>query len=105
MLIMVASALDEPIKQGKVVATRRVYLARSNIGMVVRTGAPKPDISSVETFKHTLLEAKSTAYSDSASGVDLSAVLFPQLAVSGKSRKIPAEPVGTVVGLEPMMPP
>jgi len=64
------------IKQGKVVAGSRVDLVRSSIGMAVRAGAPKPDITSVDALTRTLLQAKSIAYSDSASGVYLSTVLF-----------------------------
>ena len=101
VLIMVSSALDDLIKQGKVVPDSRIDLARSKIGMVVRAGEPKPDISSVEAFKRVLLEAKSIAYSDSASGVYLSTVLFQRLGVAdrvlSKSRMIPAEPVAAVV--------
>jgi len=101
VLIMVSSALDELIKLGKVVPDSRIDLARSKIGMVVRAGEPKPDISSVEAFKRALIEAKSIAYSDSASGVYLSTVLFQRLGIAeqvlGKSRMIPAEPVGAVV--------
>jgi molybdate transport system substrate-binding protein len=101
VLIMVGTALDELGKQGKVVPDSRVDLARSKIGMVVRSGEPKPDISSVDAFKRTLIEAKSIAYSDSASGVYLSTVLFERLGIAdqvrSKSRMIPSEPVGKVV--------
>jgi len=101
VLIMVGSALDDLVKEGKVVSGSRVDLARSKIGMAVRAGTPKPDIGTVEAFKRTVLAAKSIAYSDSASGVYLSTVLFPKLGIAeqiaGKSRMIPAEPVGAVV--------
>jgi molybdate transport system substrate-binding protein len=101
VLIMVRTALDELTKLGKVVPDSRIDLARSSIGMVVRAGQPKPDISSVEAFKRVLIEAKSIAYSDSASGVYLSTVLFERLGIAeqvlSKSRMIPAEPVGAVV--------
>lgn len=101
VLIMVGEALDKLTQQGFVVGESRVDLAQSKIAMAVRDGAPKPDISTVEAFKRTLLEAKSIAYSDSASGVYLSTELFRRLgiadAISGKSRMIPAEPVGAVV--------
>jgi molybdate transport system substrate-binding protein len=101
VLIMVSTALDELIKLGKVVPDSRIDLARSKIGMVVRAGAPRPDISSVEAFKRALLEADSIAYSDSASGVYLSTVLFERLGIAdqvlSKSRMIPAEPVAAVV--------
>jgi len=45
-----------------------VVLARVPIGLAVKKGAPYPDISSVEAFKRTLLNAKSIAYVDPASG-------------------------------------
>jgi molybdate transport system substrate-binding protein len=100
-LIMVQEALDALAKQGKVVDGSRVDLARSAIGMSVRAGAAKPDISSVDAFKRALLDAKSIAYSDSASGVYLSTVLFPRLGIAdqikGKSKKVEGIPVGDVV--------
>jgi molybdate transport system substrate-binding protein len=101
VVIMAAPALDNLIKQGKVQAGGRVDLVRSLIGMAVKAGAPKPDISTVDSLKRTLLAAKSIAYSDSASGVYLSTELFPKLGIAdqirGKSRKIEADPVGEAV--------
>ena len=76
VVIMVGYALDDLIKQGKVDPASRVELADSRIGLVVREGAPKPDISSVDSLKKTLLDAKSVAYSDSASGVYIEQQLF-----------------------------
>lgn len=68
---------------------------------MVRAGAPKPDISTVEALKRTLLEAKSIAYSASASGVYISTEMFQRLGVAdqvkGKSKKILSERVATVV--------
>ena len=102
VVILAAAALDDLIKQGKVVAGSRVDLVRSSIGMAVKAGAPKPDISSVEGLTRTLLDAKSIAYSDSASGVYLSTVLFPRLGIADrvgpKSRKVAGnERVGALV--------
>jgi molybdate transport system substrate-binding protein len=101
VLIMVGDALDELTRAGKVVPASRVDLARSFIGVAVRAGAPKPDLSSVEAFRRALLAAKSIAYSDSASGVYVSTEMFQKLgvadAVRDKARMIPAEPVGAVV--------
>jgi len=89
------------VKRGKVVAGSQVDLVRSSISMAVRAGAPRPDISSVEALKRALLNAKSIAYSASASGVYLSTELFPKLgiadAVRSKSRRIESERVGTIV--------
>jgi molybdate transport system substrate-binding protein len=101
IVILAAPALDGLIKQGRVVAGTRADLVRSAIGMAVRSGAPKPDISTVDALKRTLLDAKSIAYSASASGTYLSNQLFPRLGIWGqikpKSKRIESERVGTVV--------
>jgi molybdate transport system substrate-binding protein len=101
VVIMVGYALDDLIKQGKVDPASRVELADSRIGLVVREGAPKPDISSAESLKKTLLDAKSVAYSDSASGVYIEKELFKKLGVEDqlkpKAKMIPKIPVGSVV--------
>jgi molybdate transport system substrate-binding protein len=101
VVIMVGYALDDLIKQGKVIPGSRVELADSRIGMVVRDGAPKPDIGSVDALKETLLHAKSIAYSDSASGVYIQRELFKQLGiedqVKDKAKMVPRIPVASVV--------
>jgi molybdate transport system substrate-binding protein len=101
VLIMVGYALDDLIKQGKVIAGSRADLAQSGIGVVVKAGAPLPDISSVDALRRTLLNARSIAYSDSASGVYIQNEMFRRLGIEdqikGKARMIPAEPVGAVV--------
>jgi molybdate transport system substrate-binding protein len=101
VLILTGSALDELVREGKVVAGSRVDLAKSSIGVAVRTGAPKPDISSVEALKRTLIQAKSIAYSASASGTYLSTELFPQLGIAdqikAKSQRIESERVAVVI--------
>ncbi len=101
VVIMVGYALDDLIKQGKVDPASRVELADSRIGLVVREGAPKPDISTVDALKKTLLNAESVAYSDSASGVYIENQLFTRLGIEDqlkpKSKMIPKIPVGSVV--------
>ncbi len=101
VVILDGSAADELGKRGLVRADSKVELARSLIGMVVRAGAPKPDIGSVAAFRSTLLAAKSIAYSDSGSGTYLSTTLFPKLGVAdqvaGKSRKVRGPPSGEPV--------
>jgi len=57
-VILAGQALDDLIALGQVAAGSRVDLVRSSIGMAVRAGAPKPDISSVDALKRTLLDAK-----------------------------------------------
>jgi molybdate transport system substrate-binding protein len=101
VLIMVGYALGDLAKQGKVVAGTSVDLVTSPIGIAVKAGAPKPDISSVDAVKRALLAAKSVAYSDSASGVYVSTEMFDKLgitdAMKDKAKKIPATPVGEIV--------
>jgi molybdate transport system substrate-binding protein len=101
VLIMASTALDALIQQGKVVPGSRVDLVRSKIGMSVRAGAPKPDISTVEGLKKALLQAKSVAYSASASGTYLASELFPKLGIwdqiKDKSKRIESERVAWVV--------
>ncbi len=101
VVVMVGYALGELIQQGKVKADSRVDLVKSLIGIAVKAGAPKPDISSPDALKRALLAAKSIAYSDSASGVYISTEMFQRLgiaeAMKDKARKIPAEPVAGVV--------
>jgi len=101
VVIMVGYAVDDLIKQGKVVAGSRVDLARSRIGVAIRAGAPRPDITTTAGLAKALLDAKSIAYSDSASGVYVSTELFQRLGIAGqvtsKSRQIKSERVGNVV--------
>ena len=62
LAVLVDFQIDELIKTGKLVAGSRSNLMRSGIGVAVRRGAPKPDISSVDAFKRTLAQAKSITY-------------------------------------------
>lgn len=92
VVILSRAGLDELVKQGRVLPDSRVDLVRSSIGMAVRAGAPKPDISSVDALKRTLLAAKSIAYSSSVSGVYVSTELFQRLGIAdqvlSKSKRI-----------------
>jgi molybdate transport system substrate-binding protein len=69
VLISGSSPIDRWVKEGKLVAATRTDIARSGIGVEVRAGARKPDVSSVEAFKRTLLDAKSIAYLRVGSGI------------------------------------
>jgi molybdate transport system substrate-binding protein len=102
VVIVADGVLDGFIKEGLIMAESYTPLARSAIGMAVRAGAPKPDISTVEALKRTLLDAKSIAYSASVSGDYLSTELFQRLGIAdevlSKSRRIEGgERVGAVV--------
>jgi molybdate transport system substrate-binding protein len=101
VVIVAADSLDELIGRGLVAKGSRVDLARSAIGMAVRAGAPKPDISTLEAFKRTLLAASSVAYSASVSGTYLTTELFQKLGIADqvlpKSRRVVGERVGAVI--------
>lgn len=101
VLIMVGAALGDLIDKGKVAKDSRVDLADSPIGVAVKAGAPKVDLSTPETLKQALLQAKSVAYSDSASGVYVGTEMFEKLGITAvmkdKAHKIPATPVGEIV--------
>jgi len=101
VVIVADTVLVELIKDGTVLAESRTPLARSAIGVAVRAGAPKPDISSVDALKRTLLQAKSIAYSASVSGHYISTELFQRIGIAeqmaSKSRRIEGERVGAVV--------
>ncbi|MGP0013986.1 substrate-binding domain-containing protein [Pseudomonas sp.] len=101
VVIMVGYALDELIKQGKVLPGSRVELADSRIGLVVRAGSTRPAIGTEAELKDTLLKAKSVAYSDSASGVYIQDQLFKRLGIETqlkpKATMVPKIPVASVV--------
>jgi molybdate transport system substrate-binding protein len=68
--------IDDLTKQGKIAAATRTELFRNGTGVVGRAGASKPDITTVEAFKRTLLNAESIAYSPGrASGIHVAKVL------------------------------
>ena len=102
VVILAAPGLEELTRQGKIEPGSRVDLVRSLIAMAVRTGHAKPDISTVDALKRTLLQARSIGSSDSASGVYLRNVLFPRMGIAeqikSKSKVIEAyERVGDAV--------
>jgi molybdate transport system substrate-binding protein len=69
LFISASASVDEWIKEGRLIAQTRTDVARSGIGVAVRAGSRKPDISSVEAFKRALLDAKSIAYLKVGSGL------------------------------------
>ena len=75
-LVASPSQIEELVREGRIVAESRTNLTRSGIGVQVRAGARKPDISTVEAFKRALLDAKSIAYlKEGQSGVYLHGML------------------------------
>ena len=98
VLIMSAPSIEEHIKGGKVVAGSRVDLAKSGVGVAVKAGAPKPDISTTDALKKTLLSAKSIGYSTGPSGVYV-AGLFQRMGIADEIKgKLKQTPTGVFVG-------
>ena len=84
VVIMSREGLDQLIAEGRIVAGTDVDLARAPLGIAVRAGAPKPDISTVDGFKRTLLRAKSITFPDSTTGIYMMTKLFPRLGIAGE---------------------
>ena len=100
LVIMSVTGIDKLIKDGKLAAGSKADIARSGIGVGVRKGAPKPDISTIAALKKSLQDAKSVAYSTGPSGVYL-AGLFERMGLAAelkpKLKVVQGEPVGDVV--------
>jgi molybdate transport system substrate-binding protein len=93
-LLLTANAADGLIKAGKL--ARRVDYAKSSIGVAVKSGAPKPDVSTADAFKRTMLAAKSFARNEGAeSGIHVLAV-FQKLGIAEEMKaKTKAMPINT----------
>ncbi len=81
VVILSREGLDDLIAANMVVAKSDIDLAKTPIGVAVKAGAPKPDISTVAGFKTMLLNAKSITYPSSTTGIYMATKLFPQLGV------------------------
>ena len=78
VVVLSRAGIDALQKQGKIAAGSVVTLASSGVGIAVKAGAPKPDISTPDALKKTLLAAKSIAYSEPSAG-GASGVYFAKL--------------------------
>ena len=81
-IIILSYDIDALIKQGKVVADSRTVFGRVGVGVAVRQGAPKPDFSTVEAFKRSLLDAKTFATSGEGSSGRYVASLIERLGIA-----------------------
>ena len=68
LAVITPGVVNDLAAKGKIVAGSRVNVARVGVGIVVKEGAPLPDVSNVEAFKRALIAAKTVAYIDPASG-------------------------------------
>jgi len=98
LVILSAASLEALWKAGLI--SERTDLARSGVGVAVKSGARKPDISSGEAVKRAVLAAKGVAYSTGPSGIYLTA-LFQRMgiaeAIKSKVKQVQGEPAGGVV--------
>jgi molybdate transport system substrate-binding protein len=98
LVIMSATAIDEQTKLGKVAPGSKVNFASSGTGLAVKKGAPKPDISTPEALKKTLLAAKSIGYSTGPSGVYVVG-MFDKMGIGAEVKdKLRQTPSGVFVG-------
>ncbi len=98
IILMAGPAIEDFIKSGKIVPGSRIDIARSGVGVAVKAGAPKPDISTTDAVKKTLIAAKSIGYSTGPSGVYLTG-LFQRLGVADAIKsKLKQTPTGVFVG-------
>src|SRR4029077_6988995 len=79
VVILSREGLNELIAANRIAAGTDVDLAQASLGVAVRAGTPKPDVSTVEAVKQVLLKAKTIALDGSTSGIWLATDLFPRL--------------------------
>jgi molybdate transport system substrate-binding protein len=82
VVILSREGLNDLISENRIAKNSDIDLAKTPIGLAVRAGAPKPDISTVEAFKNTLLRAKSITYPSSTTGIYMTTKLFPELGIA-----------------------
>jgi len=101
VVILEGGSADALSRKGFVRVDSKIVLARVQTGLVVRAGAPEPDISSVELFRKVLLSAKSIACSDSGSGRFIVETMLPKLGIAEqampKIRRVRGPPSGEPV--------
>jgi molybdate transport system substrate-binding protein len=98
VVILPVAQIEELIRKGRLVTGSRVDVAKSGIGVAVKTGAEKPDLRSGETLKAALLKAKSIAHSTGPSGVHMARLLQQWGIADAVKTKIIIAPSDTPVG-------
>jgi molybdate transport system substrate-binding protein len=101
LIIMSADALEKLVKDGTIMAGTRVNLVKSGVGVAVKAGAPKPDLSSGDAVKKALIAAKSVGYSSGPSGVYLQSMfakmgIADELKIKSKQTQ-PGTPVANII--------
>jgi molybdate transport system substrate-binding protein len=82
--ILTSDVLDDLIKQGKIAAAGRAEISRTGLGMGVRAGAPKPDISTPDALKRTLLAAKSISFNPTGASASPTYDIIARLGITDK---------------------
>jgi len=98
VLVMAGDAFEDLVKLGHGMAGSRVDVAKSSIAMGVKAGNPKPDISTIDALRSTLLAAKAVAISRSASGVYIETTLYPRLGIAEQMRPKTVKATDELVG-------
>jgi molybdate transport system substrate-binding protein len=80
--ILTSDVLDDLIKQGKIAPGGRADISRTGLGMGVRAGAPKPDISSAEALKKTFLSAKSISFNPTGASAAPTYAMFSRMGIT-----------------------
>jgi molybdate transport system substrate-binding protein len=95
LAVLTAAVIDNLIAQGRLIGATRTAVAVSAAGLAVRKGAAKPDISTVESFKRTLLDASSITFGEQGGTGAYLKALFLRLgiadALTGKLRPLRLE--------------
>jgi molybdate transport system substrate-binding protein len=98
LVIISSTELDDLIKQGKIRNGSRVDIAKSGIGVAVRAGAPRPDISTPDALKRALLAAKTVGYTSGPSGVYMGNLIERMGIASEVKAKFRSVPSGGTIG-------
>ena len=99
LVIMTTTLIDEEIKAGKLAADSRTFIARSGLGMSIRSGAKKPNISTVNGFKSALLNAESITYATQGASAAPFEVLVAKLGITAQLKpKYNLRPTASEVG-------
>ena len=94
VVILSREGLGDLIASGRIIAGTDADLARTPLGVAVRAGSPKPDVSTVEAFKQVVVKARAVAVPSSTSGIFLKDEIFPRLGIADKVN-LKATPRGT----------
>jgi molybdate transport system substrate-binding protein len=99
IVILPVAQIDDLIARGKLVAGTRVVVAKSGVGIAIKSGAPKPDIHSGDGVRKALLAAKSIAYSTGPSGAHMADLIKKWGIADQLKGKIVISPADTPVGV------